>query len=211
MPSRRRRAALSAGTGSMRDRLAMYNANALKIGMFGANCSSARTATKVPERWSASWPDNLRLARMADEAGIDFMLPIARWKGYGGDTDFPRHDARDHHLGLRAARRRPTASPCSARCMAAVSSGDRGQGDGHRRPHRRRPLRLNIVAGWNEAEFEMFGVNNVTTIRAMNTRTNGSTSSSAPGPIRTSSTSTAVSSSSRACAPFPNRSAGRGR
>ena len=21
-------------------------------------------------------------------AGIDFMLPIARWKGYGGDTDY---------------------------------------------------------------------------------------------------------------------------
>ena len=27
--------------GSMRDRVEMYNANALKIGLFGANCSSA--------------------------------------------------------------------------------------------------------------------------------------------------------------------------
>ena len=27
----------------------MYNANALKIGIFGANCSSGRSATKVPE------------------------------------------------------------------------------------------------------------------------------------------------------------------
>ena len=75
-------------TGSLPDRSAMYNANALKIGLFGANCSSGRSATKVPERWSASWPDCLKLARMADEAGIDFMLPIGRWKGYGGDTDF---------------------------------------------------------------------------------------------------------------------------
>ena len=73
---------------SMRDRVAMYNSNALKIGIFGANCSSGRSATKVPERWSASWPDCLRLARMADEAGIDFMLPIARWKGYGGETGY---------------------------------------------------------------------------------------------------------------------------
>src|SRR5436190_273282 len=72
----------------MRERIAMYNANALKIGIFGANCSSGRSATKVPERWSASWPDCLRLARMAEEGGIDFMLPIGRWKGYGGDTDF---------------------------------------------------------------------------------------------------------------------------
>src|SRR3984893_8966164 len=72
----------------MHDRIAMYNGNALKIGIFGANCSSGRSATKVPERWSASWQDCLRLARMADEAGIDFMLPIGRWKGYGGETDF---------------------------------------------------------------------------------------------------------------------------
>ena len=73
---------------SMSDRIAMHNANVLKIGMFGANCSSSRTATRVPERWSASWPDCLALAKMADEAGIDFMLPIGRWKGYGGETDF---------------------------------------------------------------------------------------------------------------------------
>src|SRR5258708_29163240 len=79
---------VSAGSASMRERIAMYNANALKIGIFGANCSSGRSATKVPERWSASWPDCRRLARMADAAGIDFMLPIGRWKGYGGDTDF---------------------------------------------------------------------------------------------------------------------------
>src|SRR2546429_5785071 len=79
---------VSARSAAMRERIAMYNANALKIGIFGANCSSGRSATKVPERWSASWPDCRRLARMADAAGIDFMLPIGRWKGYGGDTDF---------------------------------------------------------------------------------------------------------------------------
>ena len=42
----------------------------------------------VPERWSGSWPDCVALAQMADEAGIEFMLPIGRWKGYGGDTDY---------------------------------------------------------------------------------------------------------------------------
>src|SRR5215467_10378574 len=73
---------------SQRDRVAMYNANRLKIGLFGPNCSSGRAVTTVPERWSGSWPDNLRLAQIADAAGIDFMLPIARWKGYGGETDF---------------------------------------------------------------------------------------------------------------------------
>jgi len=49
---------------SMQNRIAMYNGNALKIGLFGANCSSGRSATKVPERWSASWEDCLALARL---------------------------------------------------------------------------------------------------------------------------------------------------
>ena len=66
---------------SQRARLDMHNANALKLGLFGVNCSSGRAATKVPERWSASWDDCLALAQMADAAGIDFMLPIGRWKG----------------------------------------------------------------------------------------------------------------------------------
>ena len=39
---------------SMRERMAMYNANALKIGLFGPNCSSGRAVTLVPERWSGS-------------------------------------------------------------------------------------------------------------------------------------------------------------
>jgi FMNH2-dependent dimethyl sulfone monooxygenase len=69
-------------------RAAMYSANKLKLGLFGANCSSGRAVTMVPERWSGSWPDCLRLAQMADEAGIEFVLPIGRWKGYGGDTDY---------------------------------------------------------------------------------------------------------------------------
>ncbi len=42
----------------------------------------------VPERWSGSWADCMRLAQMADRAGIEFILPIGRWKGYGGDTDY---------------------------------------------------------------------------------------------------------------------------
>ena len=81
-------AAVVTRSGSMSRRIEMHNANALKIGLFGANCSSAGTATLVSERWTASWSDCLKLARLADEAGIDFLLPIGRWKGYGGDSDF---------------------------------------------------------------------------------------------------------------------------
>ena len=81
-------AAAVAERGSMRGRAEMYNRNALKIGFFGANCSSGIAATKVPERWSGSWDDNLRFAQMLDAAGIEFLLPVGRWKGWGGETNF---------------------------------------------------------------------------------------------------------------------------
>jgi FMNH2-dependent dimethyl sulfone monooxygenase len=63
------------------ERAAMYSANQLKLDLFGANCSTSRSVTMVPERWSGNWPDCLRLAQMADEAGIEFMLPIRPLEG----------------------------------------------------------------------------------------------------------------------------------
>ena len=147
-----------APTASMKARIAMYNDNALKIGLFGANCSSGRSATKVPERWSASWPDCLALARLADEAGFDFMLPIARWKGYGGDTDFHGNtlETITWATGLLAATARMTVfgtvhAPLFHPLIAAkalVTADHVGEGR----------LGVNLVVGWNEGEFEMFGV-----------------------------------------------------
>jgi len=39
---------------------------------------------------------------MADEAGIDFLLPIARCKGYGGETDYQGQHW-NHDVGRRPA------------------------------------------------------------------------------------------------------------
>jgi len=144
--------------GALPDRIAMYNANTLKVGVFGANCSSSRTATMVPERWTASWPDCLALAKMADAAGIDFMLPIGRWKGYGGETDFhgTTLETVTWACGLLAATSHITVfgtvhAPLFHPLIAAkefVTADHIGTGR----------FGLNIVAGWNEGEFEMFGV-----------------------------------------------------
>ena len=140
------------------DRFAMYTTNKLKIGLFGANCSSGRAVTTVPERWSGNWPDNLKLARMADDAGLDFLLPIARWKGYGGDTDYQGAtlETLTWASGLLASTDRitvfgtvhaPLFNPVIAakQCVTADHIGNGRFG-------------LNLVVGWNEGEFEMFGV-----------------------------------------------------
>src|SRR5499425_2865999 len=140
------------------ERTAMYNANRLKIGLFGANCSSGRAVTMVPERWSGSWADNLKLARMADDAGLDFLLPIARWKGYGGDTDYQGAtlETLTWASGLLASTKKITVfgtvhAPLFNPVIAAkemVTADHIGQGR----------FGLNIVVGWNEGEFQMFGV-----------------------------------------------------
>ena len=149
---------LAPNASAQTERRSMYNANKLKIGLFGANCSSGRAVTLVPERWSGSWPDNLKLVRMADEAGLDFMLPIGRWKGYGGDTDYQGAtlETITWATGLLASSKRITVfgtvhAPLFNPIMAAkemVTADQIGEGR----------FGLNIVVGWNEGEFEMFGV-----------------------------------------------------
>ena len=51
----------------------LVNGNALRLGLFGANCSSGRTYATLAERWDASWENNVRLAQLADEVGIEGM------------------------------------------------------------------------------------------------------------------------------------------
>src|SRR5437763_14507548 len=70
-----------------RDETRIYNNNAFKLGLFGMNCSGGLSLTKAPERWDASWDNNVEAARLADQAGLEFLLPIARWHGYKGATD----------------------------------------------------------------------------------------------------------------------------
>jgi alkanesulfonate monooxygenase SsuD/methylene tetrahydromethanopterin reductase-like flavin-dependent oxidoreductase (luciferase family) len=139
------------------ERAAMGSANRLKLGLFGANCSSGRAVTTVPERWSGSWPDCLKLAQMADDAGIEFMLPIGRWKGYGGETDYQgaTFETVTWACGLLANTRRLTVfgtvhAPLIAPLIAAKEFATADHiGEGR--------FGLNVVCGWNEGEFEMFG------------------------------------------------------
>lgn len=131
--------------------------NRLKLGIFGPNCSSGLAKTKVPERWSGSWDDNLALVRMVDDAGLEFILPVGRWKGYGGETD--PHAATFETVtwatGMLCASRRvtvfatlhaPLIHPIFAAKMCVTADHA-----GHGR------FALNIVCGSHDDEFRMFG------------------------------------------------------
>lgn len=132
--------------------------NPLKLAMFGANCSSGRTYTTLPERWVASWDNNLRLAQLAEAIGIEAMIPIARWKGYGGETNTngTNFETITWAAGLLAATRQVNVF-CTVHVplnhpIVAAKQMVTADHIGHGR------LGVNLVCGWNEDEFRMFGV-----------------------------------------------------
>ena len=136
----------------------IFENNKLKLGFFSPNCSGGMSVTKVPERWVNSWDNNIALAKLADEAGIEFLLPIARWIGYGGETDFHGSvlETITWATGLLAHTRRINvfATVHTAFIHPLVAAKQLATADqlGHGR------LGLNVVAGWNKPEYEAFGV-----------------------------------------------------
>jgi alkanesulfonate monooxygenase SsuD/methylene tetrahydromethanopterin reductase-like flavin-dependent oxidoreductase (luciferase family) len=131
--------------------------NALRLGLFAMNCSSGLAITSVEERWDASWDKNERVALLADRAGLEFLLPIARWRGYGGAFDFQGTTfetmtwacgllARTSRINILGTIHVPLVHPViAAKQTVTIDHMSRGR------------FGLNIVCGWNEDEFRMFG------------------------------------------------------
>jgi dimethylsulfone monooxygenase len=136
----------------------MFDQDQFLLGTFASNCSGGMSVTKVPERWVNSWENNLKLARLLDAADIDFMLPIARWIGYGGDTNFhggvletmtwaASLAASTNNINLFATVHVSANNPVvAAKQIATIDEVSRGR------------IGLNIVAGWNEPEYEALGL-----------------------------------------------------
>ena len=132
--------------------------NRLSIGLFGSNCSGGLACSTFPRRWEATWENCRALAVMADDAGLDFMLPLGRWIGYGGETN---HNGSNFETitwaaGILAATRSIMAfgtvhvtahqpAVCAKQMVTADHIGGGRFG-------------LNIVCGWYQKEFDMLGV-----------------------------------------------------
>jgi dimethylsulfone monooxygenase len=56
-----------------------FGSNAFELGIFSSNVQNGMAQFKT-EVWNASWENNLKLAQLADEAGLEFFLPLGRWR-----------------------------------------------------------------------------------------------------------------------------------
>jgi dimethylsulfone monooxygenase len=138
----------------------VYGKNKLKLGTFGTNILGV-SMTRVPEQAPLSWKRVVEAGKLADDAGFELLVPVARWKGFVEERpDHPggmSYDCYTWSAGLSQATTNagvfttshvPTIHPIMAAKQIAtidhISGGRAG---------------LNVVAGWNRPELEMFGAN----------------------------------------------------
>ena len=162
-----------------------------KLGVFSTNADGGLALTTVPERWKATWPDNVAAARIADEGGFDFFLPIARWAGFGGETHAREwsFETFTWAAGLAALTRRMAIF--STVHVPLVHPIYRGESAGDGRSHLRRTRRPQ-----HRLRLEPEGIRHVRhdagRARLRPRMRNGSRSSSAPMARMSRSTSTAI-------------------
>ncbi len=135
-----------------------FGANRFKFGVFGLNCAGGMTPSRAPERWKADWDEIVEVARLADTSGVEFLLPIAKWHGLGGDADmwgrsfetFTQAAAlgmATKHTGLFVtAHVSLITAAFAAKAIATVDHATHGRAG------------LNIVCGWNPDEFSPHGI-----------------------------------------------------
>ena len=134
----------------------LFSRNRMKLDVMAINCSHGSPPTLAEEAWPMRWADNVRVAQMMDAAGMEPLLPVGRWKGYGGATDFNNRTfgaltwaagiaAVTRHLAIFSTLHVPLYHPVqAAKQVATIDHISGGR------------FVLNIVCGWFRNEFEMF-------------------------------------------------------
>lgn len=141
-----------------RDNVPAYNANPLKLGVFGTNCSNGCTMTHAETSFVPTYEHNVKIARLADQLGFEMLVPVGRWKHFGGTTKFNENNlevytwatamaCNTERIMVCATSHTPTVHPLFAAKQGASIDNISGGRFG-----------LNIVCGWFRPEIEMFGI-----------------------------------------------------
>src|ERR1700720_3713755 len=66
----------------------LFNDRKLKLGTFSSNLSGGCAITTIEGVLKGDCPSTLTLARLADDREFEALMPVGRWKGFGGVTIF---------------------------------------------------------------------------------------------------------------------------
>src|SRR5580698_8657921 len=136
----------------------IFNNRKLKLGTFQSNLDYGCLMADVEGRLKISWPNTVALARLADAMELEALVPVARWRGFGGklNPQGPGFETYTWAAGVAASTERAgvvATSHCSinhpivaAKQLTVIDHISNGRSI------------LNIVTGWNKPEIEMFGV-----------------------------------------------------
>ena len=135
----------------------LYRDNKLKLGLFGTNVSHGCSISTVEGTLRATWQDTKQIAQIADRDGYEALVPVARWRGFGGETDFNGASFETytwaaglgeatHDVGILTTSHVPIVHPIlAAKQGTTVDHITNGR------------FALNVVCGWFKPELEMFG------------------------------------------------------
>jgi FMNH2-dependent dimethyl sulfone monooxygenase len=135
----------------------LFGSNKLKLGTFCTNLSHGCAISSVEGTLKADWPSTLALAQMGDEMGFEALVPVGRWKGFGGVTNFNNagFECFTWAAGIGASVKGPSVFATShVPTMHPVMAAKQSTTIDHLTDGR---FTLNIVTGWFQPEIEMFG------------------------------------------------------
>lgn len=135
----------------------LFNQNRMKLGTFCTNCSNGTIASTAEGTLQLSWALTRELAQGADQAGFEALVPVGRWKGFGGLTDF-NGDSFEVYTWAAGLAEATSYSCVLATAHVPVVHPIMAAKQGTTIDHiSRGRFALNIVNGWSEREFAMFG------------------------------------------------------
>ena len=134
-----------------------FNGRKLKLGTFQTNLDSGCVMSSLEDRLRITWPNTRELAQYADKMEFEAIVPVARWRGFGGKNNpqgpgFETYTwaagigASTSKVGVVATSHVSLNHPLTAAKQSTVID--------HITNGR---YTLNIVTGWNKPEIDMFG------------------------------------------------------
>jgi dimethylsulfone monooxygenase len=132
----------------------LFNDRKLKLGSFGSNVEGGCAVTSGEGILRGDWSSVIEVAKLADEMGLDAIVPLGRYRGFGGETDYGSTSfevytwaaavaAQTSYSAVFATSHVPTMTPV----MAAKPSATVDHISGGR-------FVLNLVTGWHDVAAE---------------------------------------------------------